>query len=52
MIARPVGAYEIRDGQVRWVPAFDATRVILLGQVVGIVALLVVRAAVGRIRRR
>ena len=26
--ARPVGAYVIRNGEVRWVPAFDATRIV------------------------
>jgi hypothetical protein len=25
---RPVGAYVIQDGNVRWHPAFDATRII------------------------
>ncbi|MGH2951138.1 MAG: spore germination protein GerW family protein [Solirubrobacterales bacterium] len=25
--ARPVGAYVIKNGDVRWVPAFDATRI-------------------------
>lgn len=30
LTARPVGAYVIKDGKVRWVPAFDATR--LVGQ--------------------
>jgi uncharacterized spore protein YtfJ len=29
--ARPVGAYVIRGEDVRWVPAFDVTRVLLLG---------------------
>jgi uncharacterized spore protein YtfJ len=47
LTARPVGAYEIKDGEVRWVPAADTTRVIILSQVVLIVALLVV----GRILR-
>jgi uncharacterized spore protein YtfJ len=27
--ARPVGAYVIRDGQVRWEPAVDVTRIAL-----------------------
>lgn len=41
---RPVGVYRIADGDVRWVPAVDATKVILMGQVVAIVALLVIRS--------
>jgi len=31
VIARPTGAYVIRDGEVRWVPAFDLNRAIVLG---------------------
>jgi uncharacterized spore protein YtfJ len=44
--ARPVGAYVIRDGKVRWEPALDLNRVILGGQIVGIVALLTLRTIV------
>ncbi len=42
--SRPVGAYQIKDGEVSWVPAADTTRVIIFGQVVTIVALLVLRS--------
>lgn len=41
--ARPVGVYVIGDGKVTWSPAVDVTRVILGGQLVGIVALLTLR---------
>ena len=51
MSARPVGAYEIKDGEVRWVPAADTTKVIMFAEVVAIVALLVIRS-VARARRR
>jgi uncharacterized spore protein YtfJ len=51
MSARPVGAYQIKGDEVRWVPAADTTRVILLAEVMAIVALLVVRSIV-RTRRR
>src|SRR2546425_10238510 len=44
--SRPVGAFVIKDGEVRWQPALDLNRVILMGQVVAIVALLTVRAAI------
>jgi uncharacterized spore protein YtfJ len=44
VMARPVGAYQIKDGEVTWVPAADTTRVIIFGQVVAIVALLVLRS--------
>jgi uncharacterized spore protein YtfJ len=48
--ARPVGAYVIRGEEVSWQPAIDVNRVILGGQVLGLVALLVVRS-IARTRR-
>ncbi len=42
--ARPVGAYVIRGEQVDWEPALDLNRVILGGQVVAVLALLVLRS--------
>lgn len=50
MIARPVGAFQIKGGEVSWVPAADTTRVIILSEIVAVVALLVVRS-VFRVRR-
>src|SRR5438445_13766021 len=44
--SRPVGAFVIKGGDVRWQPALDLNRVILMGQVVAIVALLTARAIV------
>jgi uncharacterized spore protein YtfJ len=44
--ARPAGAYVIRNGDVRWVPAIDANRIIVGGQIVAIALLLTVRAIV------
>ena len=41
--ARPVGAYVVQDGSVRFEPAVDVTRVILGGQLLGLVALLTIR---------
>lgn len=46
LIAAPVGAYVIKDGKVRWVPAVDVNRVLVL------VALLVLVIVVRRARRR
>ena len=46
LTARPVGAFVIRQGEVRWQPAIDVNRAILGGQVVAIVALLVIRTIV------
>lgn len=44
--ATPVGAYVIRDGKVKWKPAFNLNRAVLGGQTVAVVALFVVRAIV------
>jgi uncharacterized spore protein YtfJ len=44
MTARPVGAFIIRNGELTWRPAIDATRIAIGGQVVAIVALLAARA--------
>ncbi len=38
--ARPAGAFVIRNGDVRWMPAFDLGRVIFMSQLLAIVALL------------
>ena len=45
---RAVGVYEVRDGVVTWRPAVDVMRVIVGGQVLALVAILVL----GRRRRR
>lgn len=47
----PAGAYVVKDGQVRWVPAVDVNRLILGGCVVATVYLLT-RARVARARLR
>ena len=44
MMARPVGAYQIKGDEVTWVPAADTTRVIILAEIAAIVALLVLRS--------
>ena len=43
LAAKPAGAYVVRDGQVTWQPAIDVNRLALGGQLVAIVALLVLR---------
>ena len=52
LMAKPAGAFVIKDGSVSWNPALDLNRVILGGQIVAIVALFVVggiiRARVAR----
>ncbi len=42
--AKPAGAWIIRDGQVDWEPAIDATRIATLGMVVAIIFLWTVRS--------
>jgi uncharacterized spore protein YtfJ len=42
--AKPLGAFVIKDGKVRWLPAIDVNKVIIGGQLVAVAALLVVRA--------
>jgi uncharacterized spore protein YtfJ len=50
--ARPVGAYIIRGDQVEWRPAVDTTRLITAGAAVGSLAILTLRTAIKRSRRR
>jgi hypothetical protein len=47
LLARPVGAYVIKGGEVRWEPAVDVNRVVATVGVVAVTALLVV----GRVLR-
>ena len=44
LTAKPAGMYVIRDGNAEWKPALDLNRVIIGGQIVAIVALLVIRS--------
>ena len=48
LTASPAGMYVIRDGEATWQPALDLNRVILGGEIVGIVALLVLRSILKR----
>ncbi len=52
VVARPVGAYQIKDGELTWVPAMDVTKVVVMAEAVGVVALLVLRSMVRRRRRK
>jgi uncharacterized spore protein YtfJ len=44
LAARPAGVYVIKGDEVAWKPAIDVNRVVLGGQLVAIVALLVLRS--------
>jgi uncharacterized spore protein YtfJ len=44
VMAHPIGLFEVRDGEATWKPALDLNRAILGGQIVAIVALLVLRS--------
>jgi uncharacterized spore protein YtfJ len=48
LTAKPAGMYVIRDGTATWQPALDINRIVLGGQIVGIVALLVLRSILKR----
>jgi uncharacterized spore protein YtfJ len=50
--ARPAGAWIVKDGEARWRPALDLNRVILMGQLVAIVALLTVRSIAKTLAKR
>jgi uncharacterized spore protein YtfJ len=51
LTARPVGAFVVREGHVRWRPAIDVNRIILGGQFVAAIAVLVL-GTVLRAQRR
>jgi hypothetical protein len=46
LVAKPAGAYVVKDGEASWRPALDVNRVILGGQAVAIAALLTVRTII------
>ena len=48
IVARPVGAYRISEGEVTWIPAPDVTRIAMMAQLVLVVALLVARSILRR----
>jgi uncharacterized spore protein YtfJ len=43
VIVRPLGAYIVKDGEVRWQPAIDVLRVVVGGQLVALAAILAFR---------
>jgi uncharacterized spore protein YtfJ len=51
LVARPAGAFVLRNGKVRWMPAVDVNRIVLGAQIVTACALLVFRTVV-RFRMR
>jgi uncharacterized spore protein YtfJ len=46
--SKPAGVYVIRNGDAEWRPAIDINRIVLGGQLVAIIALLVLRWIVRR----
>ncbi|WP_433679091.1 hypothetical protein [Nocardia sp. CA-119907] len=44
----PVGVFVVHDGQVGWTPAVDATRITLLGELIGLLAAVIATLAVLR----
>ena len=52
LTARPVGAFVIKGDEVSWRPALDVDRMILVGQIVGAIALLTLGATLRALIRR
>jgi uncharacterized spore protein YtfJ len=50
--ARPAGAWVIKEGEARWRPAIDVNRIVFMGQITAIVALLVLRSVLTGLARR
>lgn len=50
--ARPAGAFVVKGDQVSWQPAIDVNRMVLGGQILGLVALLTLRTLIKAWRRR
>ena len=48
--ARPVGVYVVKNGEVTWQPAIDVMRIVLGGQILGLVAILTIRSLLRRRR--
>lgn len=46
--AKPIGVFAIRDGEIKWMPAVDATPIALIGVITGLVAAALCSAAVLR----
>ena len=51
LVARPVGAWVVKDGEVYWEAARDVNRIVLGGQIVAVVALLTLGRMVAARRR-
>jgi hypothetical protein len=47
-IARPVGLFSIHDGKVSWTPAVDESRIVLMGELIGLLAAVIGTLAVLR----
>ncbi|GFG48728.1 hypothetical protein CQY20_28125 [Mycolicibacterium agri] len=38
LAAKPVGVFVIKNGEAKWVPAVDSTRITLMGELIGLVS--------------
>jgi uncharacterized spore protein YtfJ len=52
VLARPAGAYVIKDGEVSWQPAVDVNRIVALGIAGWVTAAWLLARSTGRKRRR
>ncbi|MEV0294703.1 hypothetical protein [Nocardia sp. NPDC050710] len=48
VMATPLGVFAIRDGKAEWTPAVDATRVALMGEFIGLAAVVMIMATLFR----
>ncbi|WP_433192756.1 hypothetical protein ACQP1G_29165 [Nocardia sp. CA-107356] len=46
--SRPIGVFVVHDGQAAWAPAVDVTRIALLGELIGLLAVVIATLAVLR----
>ncbi|MGY4098874.1 hypothetical protein ACW2Q0_04800 [Nocardia sp. R16R-3T] len=46
--ARPVGAFVVHEGELSWTPAVDATRIALMGELIGLLAAVIAALAILR----
>jgi uncharacterized spore protein YtfJ len=50
--AKPAGVFVVKDGDVQWRPAIDVNRIVIGGQIFGIVLVLTIRTIFKKWRRK
>lgn len=52
VMSKPAGAFVIKGNEVTWQPAVDVNRIVLVGQLVAVVALLTLRTIIKTLAKR